>query len=129
MRLLMTHLITIVRARSVLILALSFLALVGGADKTDAAEPGRLVIRFSPTLGMNVGLAVRIDGQNAGAITRGHVFEKYLSPGPHQLVVRPNGRAYNELVMMLNVRPGQTYSYVAKLPRDNLVLQPAGWPR
>lgn len=112
----------------ILFVVLGFLSRAGANERVEAAQDGRLIIRFSPTLGMNVGLVVRIDGRNAGAITRGHVFERYLSPGPHRLVVSRNGRKFDELDTTLNVRPGQTYSYVAKLPGSQIVLQPSGIP-
>ena len=116
----------------VLFLALGLLALSGVTDRalagppnrTDWTEDGRLRIRYSPTLGMNIGLVILIDGRSAGAITRGHVFEADLSPGWHRLVVLPNGRWGKAFRTTLNVRPGGTYSYLAKFPPEDLVLEP-----
>ena len=112
----------------IFILVVGLLALAGAGEQAKAAEDGRLVIRFSPTLGMDVGLRVGIDGRGAGVIARGHVYERYLSPGPHRVTLRRNGRRLEEFNMTFDVRPGQTYSYVAKLPGTELALQPAGLP-
>lgn len=92
-------------------------------------EDGRLLIRFSPTLGMNVGLRVGIDGQGAGVFSRGHVYERYLTPGRHRITLRRNGRRFDELNHTIRVQPGLTYSYVAKLPGTTLVLEPSGIPQ
>lgn len=112
---------------SFLILSLTTLLL---GNHAVAQEDGHLSIRYSPTLGMNVGLEVRVDGRLLGGISRGHVLSRPLSPGRHRLVVRPNGRLFDEYDMILHVQPGQTYSYVAKFPgRRNIVLVPVGEPR
>ena len=111
---------------AVIILALGLLALAGANERMEAAEDGRLVIRYSPTLGMNVTLFMRIDGQAAGGISRNHIYKRDLSPGIHRITVRNNGRLFDEFHMTLNVRPGQTYSFLAKHPPEQLVLEPVG---
>ena len=92
------------------------------------ADGGLLVLRFSPTLGINFGVTVRIDGYEAGPIARGHVFRRYLAPGRHRLEVTHNGRVYDALDGALYVRPGETYSYVIKNRVNQVVLQPSGVP-
>lgn len=109
-------------------LALATLFLCSGRAQARA-EDGRLLIRFSPTLGMNVGLRVGIDGDGAGVFVRGHTYERYLSPGRHRITLRRNGRRLDELNQIVRVQPGMTYSYVAKLPGSTLVLEPSGVPQ
>ena len=118
----------------VLLLAIGTLLIAGAAQpvsartpyhQSGAGEDGCFVMRFSPTLGYNVGLVVTIDGRTAGAITRGHVFRRYLRPGHHVIGVTRNGRYYDALSMTLNVRPGQTYSYIAKYNVNQVILVPA----
>lgn len=92
------------------------------------ADGGLLVLGFSPTLGINFGVTVRIDGFEAGPITRGHVFRRYLAPGRHRLEVTHNGRVYDALDGALYVRPGETYSYVIKNRVNQVVLQRSGVP-
>ena len=88
-------------------------------------EPGRLVIRYSPTLGTYAALAVEIDGRPAGGITRGHTYVAYLPPGTHAITVSRNGREYESSTRLLNVRPGQTYSFLAKYRVNEMILVPA----
>ena len=93
------------------------------------ADGGLLILRFSPTLGINFGVTVRIDGFEAGPITKGHIYRRYLSPGRHRLEVTHNGRVYDALEGALYVRRGETYSYVIKNAVNQVVLQPSGIPR
>lgn len=92
-----------------------------------AADGGNFVIRYSPVLGLNVAVVVTIDGQVAGAITKGISSENtYLPPGRHLISVSRNGRYYDELGMILDVRPGRTYSYIAKYNVNQMLLVPVG---
>ena len=91
----------------------------------ESGEPGRLLIRYSPTLGINAALAVEINGRPAGGITRGHTYVAYLPPGRHAIGVSRNGRLYDSSVRFLNVRPGQTYSFLAKYRVNEMILVPA----
>lgn len=91
----------------------------------EAGEPGRLLIRYSPTLGINVALAVEINGRPAGGITRGHTYVAHLPPGRHVIGVSRNGRLYDSSARILNVRPGQTYSFLAKYRVNEMILVPA----
>ena len=40
-------------------------------DYPSGAAGGHFIIGYSPTLGINLGVVVRIDGREAGAITKG----------------------------------------------------------
>src|SRR6266446_10270586 len=65
----------------------------GHADAIFAAGPGdsgRLIIKPSPTLGYDVGIAVTIDGKVSGSVVRGQNYERYISSGRHLVVATPN---------------------------------------
>ena len=42
-------------------------------------------MKHSPALGINIPIAVWIDGRQAGAFAKGHVYERYLAPGRHTI--------------------------------------------
>ena len=124
----------------VLVLAISA-ALIGSANQSlkardndastgsdiifasTAADRGRLLIKRSPTLGDNIAVAVTIDGKPAGSVRRGHAYERSLAPGRHVLLVSPN-RLRGPWRATLDVRAGETYSYIASYHIDKLVLTP-----
>ena len=117
----------------VLLLAICTLLLIGANQTANAgsgyyprdADNGRFIMRFSPVLGINVGLVVTINGQVAGAITKGHAFVQDLPPGRHLIGVTVNGRQYDAVEMILDVQPGQTHSYLAKYNVNQVQLVPA----
>ena len=91
---------------SAIVTLLAFCAFFASAQQTAQArsyDPGRIVIRYSPVLGINVGLSVRIDGVLAGAFTKGHVFVRQLSPGDHRISVYRNGREWDAFHMTRRV--------------------------
>ena len=49
---------------------------------TSLADGGRVRMKHSPVLGINITIAIRIDGMNAGAFSKGHVYEKYPHSRP-----------------------------------------------
>ena len=42
-------------------------------------------MKHSPVLGINIPIVVWIDGVMAGPFAKGHVFQRYLTPGRHEL--------------------------------------------
>jgi len=90
------------------------------------ADGGCLRMKHSPTLGINIPIRVWIDGALAGVFTRGHVFERYLTPGPHTLYVSRPRREFDSHYGTLDVRRGETYSFVIKVTPNRVVLQPTG---
>jgi hypothetical protein len=72
---------------------------------------------------MNVTFAVYIDGAKVGVFSRGHVYEHSLALGQHTLVVTRTGRG-DSWRGTLDVKPGQTYSFVAKVTPDEVHLVP-----
>jgi len=96
--------------------------------RASHADSGRLVIRYSPLLGINVALYVEIDGRVAGGFTKGHTYVKHLAPGRHRILVGRNGRR-DVWTRTLHVRPGETYSYIAKYRVNQVWLERTGRSR
>jgi hypothetical protein len=96
----------------------------GESYSRSRGEDGRLVMKHSPTLGINIPIAVWIDGVQAGAFARGHVYERYLTPGRHDVYASRPGRWYDSWYGTLDVRPGETYSFVVKCTVNHVILQP-----
>jgi hypothetical protein len=97
----------------------------GAIFATSAANGGRLLIQRSPVLGDNVSIAFKIDGQLAGTLVRDHTYDRYITPGRHVLTASDSTSASGWRAT-LDVRPGQTYSYVASYNVNKLVLTPTG---
>jgi hypothetical protein len=95
----------------------------GAIFANSAADGGRLIINRSPSLGHNVSITLRVDGKLAGLVSRGRTFERYLTPGQHNLTASPN-RSGGPWHGTLNVRVGETYSYTASFNVDQIVLTP-----
>jgi hypothetical protein len=89
------------------------------------ADGGRIRMKHSPSLGINVAIAVRIDGVQAGAFTKGHVYEKYLTPGRHNLYVSRSAEQTGSWRGTLDVRQGETYSFVVKMTAGGVILLPS----
>ena len=77
--------------------------------------PARLIIRRNPNLGVNIIVRLWIDGQSAGAIGYGHIYEGFLPPGHHVLAVlaSPSPRWPVPWQLPVEVRSGQTYGFTA----------------
>ena len=82
-------------------------------------------LKHSPALGINIPLAVRIDGRNAGAFAKGHVFEAYLTPGPHYVTVARPRQRFDTWRGTIDVRRGETYSFVVKATTNEIFLLPS----
>jgi hypothetical protein len=120
------------------LLALCALLVVGASpatarvNKSSSSQPqatfasglsdgGRLTIKRSPILGDNVSFTIRVDGQIAGTSIRYRDFETFLAPGQHEIVATPN-RLVGVWRGTLDVQAGKTYTYVAFINSDQLVL-------
>ena len=109
-----------------LLLAVSVLFITSahhGLFAATAADGGRLVIKRSPVMGANVTVTVVIDGKPVGVVRRAGTFEHNLAPGRHVLSVSPN-RLNGPWHTTLDVRAGETYSYVVSYNVDKLVMTP-----
>src|SRR5204862_6230136 len=80
----------------------------------DATSFGCVRMKHSPVLGINMPITVWIDGQLAGAFAKGHVFERCLSPGRHEIYAsRPGtGRQSDSWYGTVDVSRGAPLSVV-----------------
>ena len=89
----------------------------GGAD-------GVLRMKHSPVLGINIPISVWIDGRLAGSFTKGHVFERALSPGRHTLYASRPSFASHSWYGTLDVQSGETLSLIVNCTVGNVILTP-----
>jgi len=115
-----------------LVLVLTVCALFGNAKQSVAGQSeyysrgadGLLRMKHSQVLGINIPIDVWIDGRHSGAFTKGHVFERSLTPGRHNLYASRPGQLYSSFYGTLDVRPGETYSFVVKSTPNQVYLVP-----
>jgi hypothetical protein len=91
------------------------------------ADGGRIRLKHSPVLGINVPIAIRIDGMNAGAFAKGHVYQRYLTPGRHHVYASRPMRQSDSWSGVLDIRRGETYSFVVKCNLYRVFLDPVSW--
>lgn len=115
------------------VLAVGAALFLAGASQTVAGQSeysrggdGILRMKHSPVLGLNIPISVWIDGTQAGVFAKGHVFERRLAPGRHDLYASRPGQIYSSFYGYLDVRPGETYSFVVKTTPNQLYLLPVG---
>ena len=84
-------------------------------------------MKHSPVLGINIPINVWIDGVQQGSFTKGHVFQRSLGPGRHDLYAGRPGQRYCSFFGTLDVSPGQTYSFVVKSTPNQIYLIPVGY--
>jgi hypothetical protein len=99
---------------------------IAGSSEYSRGGNGILRMKHSPVLGFNIPISVWIDGTQAGAFTKGHVFERNLAPGRHDLYASRPGQIYSSFYGTLDVRAGETYSFVVKTTPNQLYLLPVG---
>jgi hypothetical protein len=97
-----------------------------GSDYYSRGGDGILRMKHSPVLGLNVPIAVWIDGQQAGAFAKGHVYERRLAPGRHTIYASRPMRWSDSWYGTLDVQPGETLSFVVYCTVGNVILQPVG---
>ena len=97
---------------------------VAGQSEYSRSGDGLLRMKHSPVLGINIPIAVWIDGAQAGAFAKGHVYERYLTPGRHDVYASRPGRLFDSWRGTLDVRPGETYSFVVSCTPNHVILQP-----
>jgi len=107
-----------------LLLASATQSVAGPSQYYSRGANGILRMKHSVTLGINIPIDVWIDGKHAEAFTRGHVFERQLSPGRHDLYAARPGQLYSSFYGTLDVQPGITYSFVVKSTPNQLYLIP-----
>src|SRR5437764_1869787 len=97
---------------------------VAGQSEYSRSGDGLLRMKHSPVLGINIPIAVWIDGVQAGAFAKGHVYERYLTPGRHDVYASRPGRLFDSWRGTLDVRPGETYSFGVKCTPNRVLLLP-----
>ncbi len=88
------------------------------------ADGGSIRMKHSPVLGINVPIAIQIDGVQAGAFAKGHVYQQYLTPGRHHLVVSRTMKLSDSWIGTMDVRRGETLSFVVKCNPHDVILEP-----
>ena len=101
-------------------------SVAGQSEYYSRGGDGLLRMKHSPVLGINIPIAVWIDGRQAGAFAKGHVYERSLSPGPHTIYASRPSRWSDSWYGTLDVRPGETYSFVVKCTPYRVHLVPVG---
>src|SRR2546423_14392077 len=107
-----------------LFFAIAKQSVAGQSEYYSRGGDGVLRIKHSPVLGINIPIDVWIDGRHSGAFTKGHVFERSLTPGRHNLYASRPGQLYSSFYGTLDVRPGETYSFVVKSTPNQVYLVP-----
>jgi hypothetical protein len=97
---------------------------VAGQSEYSRGGDALLQLKHSPVLGINVPIAVWIDGMEAGAFAKGHVYERTLTPGRHTLYASRPSQPNDAFYGTLEVRPGETYSFVVKCTVNQVHLIP-----
>jgi hypothetical protein len=88
------------------------------------ADGGRIRMKHSPVLGINIPITVWIDGVLAGPFAKGHVFQRYLTPGRHDVYASRPMRWSDSWYGTLDVRRGETYSFVVHATPYRVILEP-----
>lgn len=99
-------------------------SIAGQSEYYSRGGTGVLRMKHSPVLGINIPIAVWIDGRMAGAFAKGHVYERHLAPGLHTVYASRPSRLSDSFFGTLNVRSGETYSFVVKCTPNQVHLVP-----
>ena len=97
---------------------------VAGQSDYSRSGDGLLRMKHSPVLGINIPIAIWIDGVQTGVFAKGHVYERYLTPGLHDVYASRPGRLFDSWRGTLDVRPGETYSFMVSCTPNHVILQP-----
>jgi hypothetical protein len=97
---------------------------IAGPSEYSRSGDGLLRMKHSPVLGINIPIAIWIDGVQAGAFAKGHVYERHLAAGRHDVYASRPGQQRDSWYGSLDVRPGETYSFVVKCTPNRVILQP-----
>jgi hypothetical protein len=103
-------------------LLLVLLAIAQPAIAAGPANSGHLIIKRSPAMGRNLSVTIRINGKLGGLLSWHRTFETDLTPGRHSISAEPSQFA-QQWHGTVDVRPGQTYSYMAYYTLNRLVLK------
>ena len=73
-------------------------------------------------MGRNLSVTIRIDGKLGGLLSWHRTFETDLTPGRHSITAEPS-QFSESWHGTIDVRPGQTYSYMAYYTVNRVVLK------
>jgi len=99
-------------------------SVAGQAEYYSRGGDGVLRMKHSPALGLNIPIAVWIDGAQAGVFALGHVYERHLSAGRHTVYASRPGQLSDSWYGTLDVRSGETYSFIVKATPNQIYLLP-----
>lgn len=116
--------VAVVLTAGALLIASANQSVAGQSEYYSRGAQGILRIKHSPVLGINIPIDVWIDGRHAGAFTKGHVFERYLAPGRHDVYASRPGQLYSSFYGTVDVRPSETLSFVVKSTPNQIYLVP-----
>jgi hypothetical protein len=119
------------RSNSVVLIAAICALLFASANASSAGQSeyyrssnAVLRMKHSPVLGINIPITVVINGALEGAFAKGHVFQRSLAPGRHTIHASRPRRPSHSYIGTLDVRPGETYSFVVKCTPNQVYLVP-----
>lgn len=122
------------KSNSVVLIITAVCALfIASADRTKAGQSeyygsdAVLRIKHSPVLGINIPITIMINGALEGAFAKGHIFQRSLAPGRHTIHASRPSRPSHSYIGTLDVRPGETYSFVVKCTPNQVHLVPVGF--
>ena len=98
-----------------------------GIFANSLADGGSIRLKHSPVLGINIPIVVYIDGVLAGPFAKGHVFQRYLTPGRHEVYASRPRQESDSFYGTIDVRRGETYSFVVKCTPNRVILKPVSW--
>jgi hypothetical protein len=116
--------VVLVLTVSALFLAGANQGVAGQSEYYSRGGDGILRMKHSPVLGLNIPIAVWIDGRESGAFAKGHVYQRTLAPGRHDLYASRPGQLSSSFFGTLDVRSGETYSFVVKATPNQVYLIP-----
>jgi hypothetical protein len=124
MKRLTSTIVVLVLSVGALLFASAKQSIAGQSEYYSRGANGVLRMKHSPVLGLNVPIAVWIDGVQAGAFAKGHVYERSLTPGRHNVYASRPGQMFDSFYGTVDVRPGETYSFLVKCTVNRVILQP-----
>ena len=116
--------VVLILAAGALVFASAKPGIAGQSVYRYSGANGVLRLKHSPVLGLNIPINVWIDGRQEGSFAKGHVFERQLAPGQHTLYASRPSRQSDSFYGTLEVRPGETYSFVVKCNLNQVHLVP-----
>ena len=89
-----------------------------------------MIITRAPDLGNLAWVNVKIDGANAAGILWAQHYDAPIPTGRHLIEIKlsPTYYTYSPSTMIVDIQPGQTYSFMAMKRGGALVLARDGFP-